>query len=206
MTHKKFVSLYFSVSLACMIPFPGRFAYGLILAVELCTLVFAATLLRSSIRKLEFARIGNVLFMSLIVSLAILFRQILAALLPLAALTLGFALYVPAVSAFVAGCVPSDEAAGIQSILKRNMSAAALFSGFALAFFLLRDIVGFGTITYIGPRGIAEKVLFDSERISFASFFATIPGALVALALIFAVSAYIASKSAPAEKAETNHD
>ena len=203
---KRFVSLYFSASLACMIPFPGRFAYGLLLVVELFALVFAATLLRDAIRKLEFVRIGNVLCMSLIVALAILFRQILAVFLPLAALTLGFALYVPAVSAFAAGCFPSDETEGIRSILKRNMNAASLFSGFALAFFLLRDIVGFGTITYIGLRGIAEKVLFDSERIAVASFFATIPGALIALAIIFAVSAFIAAKSAPAEKAETSHD
>ena len=189
-----------------MVPFPGRFAYGLILAVELCALVFASTLLRDAIRKLELSRIENVLFMSLIVSLTMLFRQILAVFLPLAALTLGFAIYVPAVSAFVAGCLPCDETEGITSILKRNMSAAALFSGFALAFFLLRDIIGFGTITYIGPRGIAEKVLFDSERIAFMSFFATIPGALIALALILAVAVCIAAKSAPVEKAEPSHD
>ena len=203
---KRFVPLYFSASLACMIPFPGRFAYGLILVAEVFMLVFAATLLRDAIRKLEFVRIGNLLFMSFIVSLTMLFRQILTALLPLAALTLGFALYVPAVSAFVAGFVPSDETTGVKSILKRNMSAAALFSCFALAFFLLRDIVGFGTITYIGPRGIAEKVLFDSGRIASVSFFATIPGALIALALILAVSVFIAAKSVAAEKAETNHD
>lgn len=203
---KRFVSFYFSASLACMIPFPGRFAYGLILVVELFALVSAATLLRDAIRKLEFVRIGNVLCMSLIVALAILFRQILAVFLPLAALTLGFALYVPAVSAFAAGLVPTDETAGIKSIFKRNMNSTALFSVFVLAFFLLRDIVGFGTITYIGPNGIEEKVLFDSEHIAFASFFATIPGALIALAIILAVSAFIAAKSAPVEKAETSHD
>ena len=189
-----------------MVPFPGRFAYGLILAVELLALIFAATLLRDAIRKLELARIGNVLFMSLIVSFTMLFRQILAAVLPLAALTLGFAIYVPAVSAFVAGCVPSDETDGIQSILKRNMNAASLFSVFTLVFFLLRDIVGFGTITYIGAHGIAEKVLFDSERIAAASFFATIPGSLIVLALILAVAVCIAAKSAHTEKTETNHD
>lgn len=203
---KRFVSLYFSASLACMIPFPGRFAYGLILVVELFALVLAATLLRDAIRRLEFVWIGNVLFMSLIVSLAMLFRQILAAFLPLAALTLGFALYVPTVSAFVAGCFPSDETEGIRSILKRNMNAASLFSGFALAFFLLRDIVGFGTITYIGLRGIAEKVLFDSERIAVASFFATIPGSLIALSFILVVALCIASKSAHTEKAEASRD
>ena len=203
---KRFVSLYFSASLACMIPFPGRFAYGLILAVELFVLVAAATLLRDAMRKLEFVRIGNVLCMSFIVSLAMLFRQILAAFLPLAAFTLGFALYVPAVSAFVAVRVPADEGAGTESILKRNMNSTALFSVFALAFFLLRDVVGFGTITYIGPNGIEEKVLFDSEHIAFASFFATIPGALIALAIILAASAFIAVKSTAAEKAETSHD
>ena len=138
---KRFVSLYFSASLACMIPFPGRFAYGLILVVELFALVFAATLLRDAIRRLE-----------------------------------------------------------------RNMNAASLFSGFALAFFLLRDIVGFGTITYIGLRGIAEKVLFDSERIAVASFFATIPGSLIALSFILVVALCIASKSAHTEKAEASRD
>ena len=91
--HKRFVSIYFSASLACMIPFPGRFAYGLILASELFVLVFGATLFRAAIRKLEFVRSGNLFFMVFVIFLTMLFRQILAALLPIAALSAGFALY-----------------------------------------------------------------------------------------------------------------
>ena len=75
-----------------------------------------------------------------------------------------------------------------------------------LYFFLLRDLVGFGTITYITARGIAEKVLFDSERVAFASFFATIPGVLLSLALIAVVRAFIASKSMREKKTEMNRD
>ena len=191
--HKRFVSIYFSASLACMIPFPGRFANGLILASELFVLVFGATLFRAAIRKLEFVRSGNLFFMVFVIFLTMLFRQILAALLPIAALSAGFALYVPAISAFTAGFFSENESG--ESILKRNVFYTAIFCAFVLVFFLLRDLVGFGTITYITARGIAEKVLFDSERVAFASFFATIPGVLFSLALIAVVRAFIASKS-----------
>lgn len=191
--HKRFVSIYFSASLACMIPFPGRFAYGLILASELFVLVFGATLFRAAIRKLEFARSGNLFFMVFVIVLTMLFRQILAALLPIAALSAGFALYVPAISAFTAGFFSENESG--ESILKRNVFYTAIFCAFVLVFFLLRDLVGFGTITYITARGIAEKVLFDSERAAFASFFAALPGVLLSLSLIAVVHAFAASKS-----------
>lgn len=195
--HKRFVSIYFSVSLACMIPFPGRFAYGIILAVELLTLVFAATLFRAAVEKLEFVRSGNLFFMVFVISLTMLFRQILAAFLPIAALTAGFALYVPAISAFTAGFFSSTDKESVKSILKRNIVYTAIFCAFVLVFFLLRDIVGFGTITYITAGGIAEKVLFDSDRVVFTSFFATISGVLLSLALIACVHAFIALKSDP---------
>ena len=202
--HKRFVSIYFSASLACMIPFPGRFAYGLILAVELFVLVFGATLFRAAIEKLEFVHSGNLFFMVFVIFLTMLFRQILAALLPVAALSAGFALYVPAISAFTAGFFSENES--VKSILKRNVLYTAIFCAFVLVFFLLRDLVGFGTITYITARGIAEKVLFDSERVAFASFFATIPGVLLSLALIAVVRAFIASKSMREKKTEMNRD
>ena len=190
--HKRFVSIYFSASLACMIPFPGRFVYGLILASELFVLVFGATLFRAAIRKLEFVRSGNLFFMVFVIFLTMLFRQILAALLPIAALSAGFALYVPAISAFTAGFFSENESG--ESILKRNVFYTAIFCAFVLVFFLLRDLVGFGTITYITARGIAEKVLFDSERAAFASFFAALPGVLLSLAFIAFVHAFVASK------------
>ena len=202
--HKRFVSIYFSASLACMIPFPGRFAYGLILASELFVLVFGATLFRAAIRKLEFARSGNLFFMVFVIFLTMLFRQILAALLPIAALSAGFALYVPAISAFTAGFFSENESG--ESILKRNVFYTAIFCAFVLVFFLLRDLVGFGTITYITARGIAEKVLFDSERAAFASFFAALPGVLLSLALIAVVHAFAASKSMREKKTEMNRD
>ena len=202
--HKRFVSIYFSASLACMIPFPGRFAYGLILASELFVLVFGATLFRAAIRKLEFVRSGNLFFMVFVIFLTMLFRQILAALLPVAALSAGFALYVPAISAFTAGFFSENESG--ESILKRNVFYTAIFCAFVLVFFLLRDLVGFGTITYITARGIAEKVLFDSERAAFASFFAALPGVLLSLALIAVVHAFAASKSMREKKTEMNRD
>ena len=202
--HKRFVSIYFSASLACMIPFPGRFAYGLILAAELFVLIFGATLFRAAIEKLEFVHSGNLFFMVFVIFLTMLFRQILAALLPIAALSAGFALYVPAISAFTAGFFSENESG--ESILKRNVFYTAIFCAFVLVFFLLRDLVGFGTITYITARGIAEKVLFDSERVAFASFFATIPGVLLSLALIAVVHAFAASKSIREKKTEMNRD
>ena len=203
--HKRFVSIYFSASLACMIPFPGRFAYGLILAAELFVLVFGATLFRAAIGKLEFVHSGNLFFMVFVIFLTMLFRQILAALLP-AALSAGFALYVPAISAFTAGFFSESEKESGKSILKRNVFYTAIFCAFVLVFFLLRDLVGFGTITYITARGIAEKVLFDSERVAFDYFFATFPGVLLSLALIAVVRAFIATKSMREKKTEMNRD
>ena len=45
-------------------------------------------------------------------------------------------------------------------------------------FYLIRDILGFGSFTFPTLNGIFELILFNSKTLSWSVFFASMPGAL----------------------------
>ena len=98
--YKKFL-IYIGTTLAIVLPFPGRIAYGIFallhfnVSVVLLTLMFYAI----NLLNVKFLRLG---ICSLeLVALTILYKQLLVIFCPVAALTIGFSFYLPAVSAVV---------------------------------------------------------------------------------------------------------
>lgn len=103
---------------------------------------------------------------------------------PVAALQLGFLMYLLTVSTFITAFLFDSEVLPLVEELKLNMFQVMLFSIFGLLFSLFRDIIGYGTITMISSKGVIEKVLFDKFDVSILSFVASIPGALILAAVI----------------------
>ncbi|MBQ9494258.1 MAG: hypothetical protein IJR50_01295 [Treponema sp.] len=204
--NKKSIYIYISATLAMLVPAPGRFACGIILVFELCALMFFGTILREAIKRLNITHTGTMLLIVLLVSLTMLMRQLVAFAVPVAALQLGFVMYLPTVSAFLIGYLFSDEQLAFSQAIMRNMKHVVLYSLFALFFFLFRDIAGFGTITLIHGRHIVEKVIFDSERITLMTFFATIPGSLICTAVILMLYVHVVSNVKIVKNAEQQHD
>ena len=98
--YKKFL-IYIGTTLAIVLSFPGRIAYGIFallhfnVSVVLLTLMFYAI----NLLNVKFLRLG---ICSLeLVALTILYKQLLVIFCPVAALTIGFSFYLPAVSAVV---------------------------------------------------------------------------------------------------------
>jgi hypothetical protein len=204
--NKKSIYVYIAATLAMIIPAPGRFACGLILVLELNMLMLIGTLLRDLIRRLRLERTGELLLISMLISLTLLMRQIVVLIMPETAMQLGFVMYLPAVSSYFIGYMFGEEQNELGDALSRNMKHSALYSLFALTFFIIRDIAGFGTITYITADGIRQKVLFDSESITVMTFFATIPGALVCTAVVLIIHVFLFNKFRIVENAEEDDD
>lgn len=194
---KNLYFVFIAASFALLTAAPGRLAYGLPLIIELNLLMAATGAFHAFIKKFEMGTLSDILTVSFILFVTILFKQLLILFSPVIALSLSFCVYIPALSVFLLASVfqsqPAADGKSAQNCL--------WFSLFALLFFLLRDIFGFGTISLPIPNGIKESCLFNSYDTAFLSFFATIPGALLLLLLCMSFLLTVQLKMNAIEKA-----
>lgn len=185
--YKKFL-IYIGTTLAIVLPFPGRIAYGIFallhfnVSVVLLTLMFYAI----NLLNVKFLRLG---ICSLeLVALTILYKQLLVIFCPVAALTIGFSFYLPAVSAVVITIFNLRIKNSIKESCLYKLKKSLSISAFCFIIFVLRDIFGFGTITLPNWQSLLvikiPEIPFLAGN-SFMSFFATIPGCMVLTVLIF---------------------
>ena len=192
-------SVYFLIAsiLAMLVPSPGRFVYGVTLVLELNLLMLVSTLAISLIKKLKLEALNTVTLLTFIISSTILFRQIMIVLWPEIMLTLGYLIYLMPISVFLIGYVFNEMEKPLYERLKFNMFHIMTFSLYAMLFFLLRDIVGYGTFTFFGKNHqIFEKVLINENKIGVFSIFASIPGALILSSVLLFIHIYIRNKFA----------
>ena len=185
---KKYLYEYIFILLSLLVPVPGRFAYGIILIAALNLLVLAGTCFCRLVDILRLEDLKDALLVVFLISLSIIIKQWVTLLSPLASLTLGFQIYMPAVSAFFLGSLSRRKTDALLPELRSNMTQSAKFSGFMAFVFLFRDILGYGTFTFPVRGGISEIVIFKDWALSFLGvLWASVPGALImcsALALL----------------------
>ncbi|MBP5158125.1 MAG: hypothetical protein K6G18_15635 [Treponema sp.] len=168
-------------SFALLIPFPGRLAYGILLVILLNVQMFSIAFFRGLVELVHLNDLLSVLTAAMLMCESIIFKQLLAIYSPLMALTLSFVIYLPAVSSFIISRLnPLDAQLDCWGATKGNMGYSLAFSGIALAFFLARDIIGYGTITLPGRKELLCIHLFgQGEGAHVGVFLATIPGAIL---------------------------
>lgn len=185
--YKKFL-IYIGTTLAIVLSFPGRIAYGIFallhfnVSVVLLTLMFYAI----NLLNVKFLRLG---ICSLeLVALTILYKQLLVIFCPVAVLTIGFSFYLPAVSAVVITIFNLKIKNSIKESCLDKLKKSLSISAFCFIIFILRDILGFGTITLPNWQSLLvikiPEIPFLAGN-SFMSFFATIPGCMVLTVLVF---------------------
>ena len=181
--NKPFV--YSVAFLSLSIPTPGRFVFGLVLVFELLLLEVFGILSNSLATKLKFNEIRSYFVMLIMISMTILYRQIIAIAYPEIVLTIGFILFFPPVSAYLHYNMFHDIDKPLGQRLKFNIINILKFSLVLLFFFLFRDIAGYGTITFFGSNHrILEKVILNPQKIGIFMFFASIPGALILIGML----------------------
>jgi hypothetical protein len=186
---------YIAVSLAILVPVPGRFACGIILMIAVNFFMLTGTLFRKLIYKLSLQNLQPILIAIFLMAMAIIYKQLLILYSPVLALVLGLSLYMCAISSFMIGCLYEKSEGTLASELKVNMSQSGAFTVFSLLYFLFRDIFGYGTITFPEKNGFYSLVLF-SDKLYFSPsiFWASVPGALVLTAIILVIFVHINKK------------
>lgn len=193
--NRKSLFLYVPIYLALIIPTPGRFVFGFTIFLEMLFLTIIGTLANSLVNKLKFDKMQTAIVLICVIAGTIFFRQMFVLICPEIALTLGFVFYLPPVSLFLIGILFNDTAAPLSERLKENIGIMGIFSVIGLLFFLVRDILGYGTFTFIGSNHqIFEKVLITSDNWAVCSFLASIPGALIFAAVLFYIAILIRKK------------
>lgn len=196
---KNLYFIFIAASFALLTAAPGRLAYGLPLILELNILMASTNAFHSFVKKFDMGTLSDILTVSFILFMTILFKQVLIFFSPVIALTLSFCIYIPALSVFLLASV--FQAQNVSESSGKNFETTFWFSVFALVFFILRDILGYGTISIPVPNGIKESYLFNSYDTAFLSFFATIPGALIILVLCMSFLLTVQLKMNTIEKA-----
>ena len=200
---RRSVYLLIATILAILVPSPGRFVYGVTLVIELNLLMLIGTLSVSLIKKMKLEEINSLIVLILIIGSTILYRQFMIIFQPELMLTLGFIIYLMPVSFFVIGYVFSNNELPLKERIQVNMIHILTFSLYALIFFLLRDIFGYGTFTFFGKNHqIYEKVIISSQNLGFFSIFASIPGAMILSSILLFIHIYVRNKIAIIKRAE----
>lgn len=202
---RRSIFAFIALSLAMLIPAPGRFVYGLVLVLEMNLIIFLNCFFTLAVKELGLEKIKTVLVLTFVLSITILYRQFMIAVQPEIVLTLGYLMYLCPLSSFVIGYLFNSEEKGLVENIKSTMFKLLFYSLYALLFFLFRDLFGFGTITFFGANHmIFEKVLFEFERIRIFSIFASVPGALILTSVILLLYIIFREKMSIVRSAEVN--
>lgn len=186
---------FIAFTLTMIIPMPGRFVYGVVLALEFNIILLLGILINSLIKKMKLDDLKTFIYIFLFISITILFRLILKIFQPEIVLSLGILIFFPSVSIFLLGYIFSNSDKNFSEKIKVDMKDSLFYTIYLLLFSLFRDIVGYGTFTFFGTNHqIYQKVLFDSSKLAFTSIFSSMPGALVVSAIIMYIYFFFRNK------------
>lgn len=188
---------YTIIFISLLLSLPARFAYGLMGIFFLFLLTLCQSLLENifySKNMIAYLRPFSCIF---IVFLTIILKGLLILFSPLLAFTMGFSMYLIAAALLLFSFIYSDEEnpANGKKIFSKKMSVFLPFALLSLFYFLLRDIISFGTITLPSVKGLFVIELFKMKGFSFIGiFFSSIPGALILLALVVILISHVNKK------------
>ncbi len=185
------VFMYIAVSLVMLVPVPGRLYYGVPVIIVLNLLMVLTTLFSKFMDYMKLYSLKPICILLMLVGITIFARQLLILYSPMTALTMGFILYMPAIAVLMLGRFFDNRGMHLKMALTGNMKESGFFSIYAFVFFLLRDIVGYGTISFPIPSGIFKLELPTLSYFSPFTFWASIPGALVLSGLLLAALSFI---------------
>jgi len=182
------IYFYLACCLSMLIFVPGRFAFGVIILVEFNFLMMTGISTCYLFKKAGLEPLKAVLYPVEMIFFTILFKQFLILITPLAAISLGMCMYLPALSAAAFEIFFKENLVDFKEDFKESMGKTLKFSFVALIFFALRDILGYGTFSLPTLNGIHYFHLpFDYKAVSGGSFLATIPGSFALVSLGVAV-------------------
>jgi hypothetical protein len=177
-----------------LLPVPARFSLQIPVFLLFNLIVLGGTLFNRLMVHFHQEKIhtyGTVFFA---VFMTVLFKQLLVLFSPVIALMLALPLFAVMFCAIEVGDLLHPDASppsDIKTILIAPLKKSLPFSSVALALALLREFLAFHSLSLPSPNGMIVLALPRSAPPIFSVFWASVPGCLVLLALLFALKAFI---------------
>ena len=192
----KNIFTYLSILLMLLIAVPGRFAYGLCILLILLVVFLCGSFFKKLIYKLGIQDMQIVLISIFLIAITVILRQILILFCPIIALTMGYAIFLPAISAFLLNSLYERKRVSPVEI-NNTMRQVLYFSGWMLLTFLVRDIIGFGTVTFPGYQDLAVIYIIKSmpSGVSAGTALASIPGSFFLIGIGIVISSMLRDRS-----------
>lgn len=192
MTNYNKLFAYLAATLAIVLPVPGRIAFGILILIQFNLTVLCSTLLFHGIKRLESEALKISIIAVEIIAFTIFYKLILTIFCPIAALTLGYSLYLPAVSSVILVMLSSLKIEDLKNDLSSKLKESLKISAFCLFIFVFKDILGFSTITFpFWQKILVLKLPVLFKSVSLSAFIATIPGTIFFSALTFFLYAFL---------------
>ena len=199
---KNYYNIYIAAVLSFVICMPPRFAYAIIGILLLNLLIYSGLGLKFLMDFLKIEQFVSLILLFCATVFTILYKMLLNALCPVIALNCGFSIYLITFSSYLIGNLLDTLGNEKFLHLKRTAVRVSVFSLCVLFFFLLRDIIAYGTITLPAKYGLKVLQLFSPSEKYFGYFLATIPGSLIVFGLVFCLFAHINHKYTILKRAE----
>lgn len=191
---KSLIFMFLVTALALVVPFPGRLAFGLIVVISTFLISYALVGTKVLFQKISFGSAEPFFMMYFTIFYTIFFKQILCVYSPLLSLTLDFTFYIIPFYVLFFFPVLDEKKFDVKEDFVANLKKLALCMVFVFVLYLIRDVVGFGTITIPLPSKIFEITIFSCTALKQTFFFTSTAFALLELALALCIFSYIYKK------------
>ncbi len=178
-------TIVFLFALCPLIPAASRFSYGLILCFALIWLFLSGLLFRELIKKIVPDDAGFYLELVCIAASATVFYQVLEAVFPVLAVSLGLYIFISSFSYLVITSIDRFSAD------KESFLPIVSFFPILLVFSLIREIFGFGTISFPVPSGFIEFTVLPYFEQYGLGFWGTAGGALILIGIFSWLVKYV---------------
>ena len=183
--------LYNFASIIVLVPCAGRISVAIILYLGIIFVSVFGTLLDFVFKKFASNYSKSIWQLVVLVLLSAIYQQIVMLYSPLMEIYTGFSIYLIAISAFILNSINSESQDSLVSSLKSNSISVLLFCVFTLVLFVIRDYVGYGTLTVPFCTSLVELELPRPAMMSTTFFWGSIPFTIILLALMLALVNFI---------------
>ncbi|MCR4940626.1 MAG: hypothetical protein K5930_11050 [Treponemataceae bacterium] len=191
---RKSIFMFTTAILCFIVPLPSRFAYTLVMLLAINFIMLTGTTLKVFIGKLNLQNLEPLLLIVFIISMTILFKQLLILFSPIIAFTIGFVIYLAPASAFLNGHILEPKEKYTGNIFSINMRNAGIISAIASIVSIIREFLAYGSFSLPFRDGIHIYKYPFVKTTTLSFFFSTISGAFVLTGLVFAFFVFINRK------------
>ncbi len=185
--HQHNIYLYVLSLLPILLVTPARLGCGMIIILLINLSMILGTTLRFFMNKIDTGNTDRLILLLFLLFLTIIYKRLLVIFSPVLGILLSFALYFIPLSSLCLDFLFSKDNYDSPRVFGINMLYSGFFSLFLFLLFILREVLSFGSVSIPVKTGIKAFEFFPW----YSSFWATIPGTFILMALIFLIVVFI---------------